>query len=154
MKEKTETTKLEFLMTLNDNFVVQRYFNVRGYNPKARGSVELYEVIRNASEVIQEDLKIKSCNYLSENIGQIMVNPELLETSNTEGDEYFNIYLKIGDETICHRIWDAKLYPPKTRYTVDVRPHLKKFLRNLTDTFSSENLTYEYLEYSLIHPYL
>tara|TARA_B110000908_G_scaffold41596_1_gene50546 strand:- start:22 stop:486 length:465 start_codon:yes stop_codon:yes gene_type:complete len=154
MKEKIETTKLEFLMTLNNNFVVQRYFNVRGYNPKARGSVELYDVIKNFSEVIQEDLKFKSSDYLVENIGQIILNPELLETSNTEGDEDFNIYLKIGDETICHRIWDAKLYPPKTRYTVDVRPHLKKFLRNLTDTFSSENLTYEYLEYSLIHPYL
>ena len=154
MKEKTETTKLEFLMTLNNNFVVQRYFNVRGYNPKARGSVELYDVIKNFSEVIQEDLKFKSSDYLVENIGQIILNPELLETSNTEGDEDFNIYLKIGDETICHRIIDAKLYPPKTRYTVDVRPHLKKFLRNLTDTFSSENLTYEYLEYSLIHPYL
>ena len=154
MKEKTETTKLEFLMTLNNNFVVQRYFNVRGYNPKARGSVELYDVIKNFSEVIQEDLKFKSSDYLVENIGQIILNPELLETSNTEGDEDFNIYLKIGDETICHRIWDAKLYPPKTIYTVDVRPHLKKFLRNLTDTFSSENLTYEYLEYSLIHPYL
>ena len=102
----------------------------------------------------QEDLKIKSSNYLSENMGQIMVNPEILETSNTEGDEYFNIYLKIGDETICHRIWDAKLYPPKTRYTVDVRPHLKKLLRELTDTFSSENLTYKYMEHSLIHPYL
>jgi len=37
---------------------------------------------------------------------------------------------------------------------VDVRPHLKKLLRELTDTFSSENLTYEYLEHSLIHPYL
>ena len=72
----------------------------------------------------------------------------------SEGDEYFNIYLKIGDETICHRIWDAKLYPPKTRYTVDVRPHLKKLLRELTDTFSSENLTYKYMEHSLIHPYL
>jgi hypothetical protein len=99
-------------------------------------------------------LKIKSCNYLSENIGQIMVNPELLETSNTDGDEHFNIYLKIGDETICHRIIDAKLYPPKTRYTVDVRPHLKNLLRELTDTFSSENLTYKYMEHSLIHPYL
>ena len=54
MKEKTETTKLEFLMTLNDNFVVQRYFNVKGYNPKARGSVELYEVVKTASEVIQD----------------------------------------------------------------------------------------------------
>lgn len=150
MKEKTETTKLEFLMTLNDNFVVQRYFNVKGYNPKARGSVELYEVVKTASEVIQDDLKTKASNYLTENASLIEVNPELLDTSNTDGDEYFNIYIKIGDETICHRIWDAKLYPPKTRYTVDVRPHLKKLLRELTDTFSSENLTYEYMDYQLV----
>jgi len=150
MKEKTETTKLEFLMTLNDNFVVQRYFNVKGYNPKARGSVELYEVVKTASEVIQDDLKTKASNYLTENASLIEVNPELLDTSNTDGDEYFNIYIKIGDETICHRIWDAKLYPPKTRYTVDVRPHLKKLLRELTDTFSSENLTYVYMDYQLV----
>ena len=44
-------------MTLNDNFVVQRYFNVKGYNPKARKSVELYSLIRDVAEKIQEDLK-------------------------------------------------------------------------------------------------
>jgi hypothetical protein len=150
MKEKTETTKLEFLMTLNDNFVVQRYFNVKGYNPKARKSVELYSLIREVAEKIQEDLKVKASNYMTENSSQIMNNPEILETSNTEGPEYFNIYVKINDETICHRIWDAKIYPPKTRYTVDVRPHLKKLLRDLTDIFSRENLTYKYMDYELV----
>ena len=150
MKEKTETTKLEFLMTLNDNFVVQRYFNVKGYNPKARKSVELYSLIREVAEKIQEDLKVKASNYMTENSSQIMNNPEILETSNTEGPEYFNIYVKINDETICHRIWDAKIYPPKTRYTVDVRPHLKKLLRDLTDIFPRENLTYKYMDYELV----
>ena len=150
MKEKIETTKLEFLMTLNDNFVVQRYFNVKGYNPKARKSVELYSLIRDVAEKIQEDLKVKASNYMTENAQQIMPNPDILETSNTEGAEYFNIYVKIGDETICHRIWDAKMYPPKTRYTVDVRPHLKKLLRDLTDIFSSENLTHKYMDYQLV----
>lgn len=150
MKEKTETTKLEFLITLNDNFVVQRYFNVKGYNPKARKSVELYSLIREVAEKIQEDLKVKASNYMTENSSQIMNNPEILETSNTEGPEYFNIYVKINDETICHRIWDAKIYPPKTRYTVDVRPHLKKLLRDLTDIFSRENLTYKYMDYELV----
>lgn len=150
MKEKIETTKLEFLMTLNDNFVVQRYFNVKGYNPKARKSVELYSLIRDVAEKIQEDLKVKASNYMTENAQQIMSNPDILETSNTEGAEYFNIYVKIGDETICHRIWDAKMYPPKTRYTVDVRPHLKKLLRDLTDIFSSENLTHKYMDYQLV----
>jgi len=150
MKEKIETTKLEFLMTLNDNFVVQRYFNVKGYNPKARKSVELYSLIRDVAEKIQEDLKVKASDYMTENAQQIMSNPDILETSNTEGPEYFNIFIKIGDETICHRIWDAKMYPPKTRYTVDVRPHLKKLLRDLTDIFSREKLTHKYMDYQLV----
>jgi hypothetical protein len=44
MKEQ-DSTKMEFLLTLNDNIVVQRFFNVRGYNPKAKNSVELYNFI-------------------------------------------------------------------------------------------------------------
>ena len=31
MKEQ-ESTKLEFLMMVNDNIIVQRYFNVRNFN--------------------------------------------------------------------------------------------------------------------------
>jgi hypothetical protein len=38
-----DQVKMEFLLTLNENIVVQRFFNVRGYNPKARLSVDLYE---------------------------------------------------------------------------------------------------------------
>ena len=50
---------------------------------------------------------------------------------------------------MCHRILDAKLYPPKIRYTVDVRPHLKSLLYELTDIFSSEELNYKYLNVNL-----
>ena len=49
MKEQ-DSTKMEFLLTLNDNIVVQRFFNVRGYNPKAKNSVELYEYIKGLKE--------------------------------------------------------------------------------------------------------
>jgi hypothetical protein len=48
-----------------------------------------------------------------------------------------------------HRQFDGKLYPPKVRYTVDVRPFLKEVLRELTDIFSSKKLTYKYLELDL-----
>tara|TARA_R110000751_G_scaffold176278_1_gene282451 strand:- start:918 stop:1370 length:453 start_codon:yes stop_codon:yes gene_type:complete len=150
MKEKVEATKLEFLMTLNDNFVVQRYFNVKYYNPKSRGSMELYELIKDVAESIQQDLKEKASIYMVEYADQILMNPDILNTSKTDDDEYFNLYIKIGNETICHRARDAKIYPPKTRYTVDVRPHLKKLLRDLTDIFSSEDLIYEYLNYKLV----
>ena len=45
MREQ-EITKIEFLLTLNDNIIVQRFFNVRGYNPIAKNSVDLYEYIK------------------------------------------------------------------------------------------------------------
>jgi len=150
MRENNDSTKLEFLLTLNENIIVQRYFNVRGYNPKARASMELHELVKSISEKIQKDLKDKASDYMSENVNLILSNPGVLTTSNTEGPEYFNIYIRIGDETICHRIWDAKLYPPKTRYTVDIRPHLKKLLRDLSDIFSREKLNHTYLDYRLV----
>ena len=51
MKEKNDVTKMEFLLMLNDNIVVQRYFNVRGYNPKARKSIDVVEFINEIDSV-------------------------------------------------------------------------------------------------------
>jgi hypothetical protein len=146
MKEQQESTKLEFLMRVNDNIIVQRFFNVRGFNPDAKNSIELYEYIREFSEIIQDEMKTKTCDYMLANINEIIVNPDVLETSITDGPEYINIYIKQNDMTICHRAFDAKIYPPKIRYTVDVRPHIKTLLSELTDIFSYENLTLEYME--------
>lgn len=150
MKEQMQdTTKMEFLMTLNDNIIVQRFYNVKGYNPKSRRSLDVSYALKEVAELVENNLKIKSLIYMVDNQDQIMTDPEILETSNTEGAEYFNLYIKIGDETICHRIVDAKLYPPKVRYTVDIRPELKTILRGLTDIFSAENLSYKYMNYQL-----
>jgi hypothetical protein len=145
MKEQQDSTKLEFLMRVNDNIIIQRFFNVRDFNPKAKKSVDLYEYIREFSEIIQDDLKIKTCDYMLENINEIIANPDILDTSITDGPEYFNIYIKQNDVTICHRSFDAKIYPPKIRYTVDVRPHIKNLLMVLTDIFSDKNLTSDYM---------
>lgn len=144
-----DSTKLELLMTVNDNFIVQRFFNVRDYNKNAKSSYELYSYMKDFSETLTTDLKYKTMDYLSENMYQIMNNPMILETSNTEGPEHINIYLKKDGMTMCHRIVDAKLFPPKIRYTVDVRPHLKSVLYDLTDIFSSQDLNYEYLGINL-----
>ena len=150
MKEQNDVTKMEFLLTLNDNIVVQRYFNVRNYNPNARKSLDVIQKVNEVATKITEDLKKKTLIYMIDNQSQIEIDPTILDTSNTDGPEYFNIFIKLGNETICHKIVDAKIFPPKIRYTVDVRPHLKSVLRSLTDIFSSENLTHEYMGYSLV----
>ena len=148
MKEQ-DSTKMEFLLTLNDNIVVQRFFNVRGFNPKAKNSVELYETVSQIKDQLQYHLKMKTVIYMMDNRDAITNDPSIMNTSYTDGPEVFNLYVKVGDTTICHRIFDGKFFPPKVRYTVDVRPFLKEILRELTDIFSTQKLTYQYLEFDL-----
>ena len=149
MKNQNDVTKMEFLLTLNDNIVVQRYFNVRGYNPKARKSIDMVRTVEEISNKLIAGLKEKTLVYMLDNYNQIALDPAILDTSNTDGPESFNIYIKLGDETICHKIIDEKMFPPKIRYTVDIRPQLKSVLRSLTDIFSSEDLSYTYMDYQL-----
>jgi hypothetical protein len=141
--------KMEFLLTLNDNIVVQRYFNVRNYNPNARRSYNLAYFMGQVEEIFNSDLKMKTVMYMMDNQEAIYLDPEILNTSNTEAPENFNMYVKLSDNIIFHRIFDGKLYPPKVRYTVDVRPSLKNILKGLTDIFSADNLYYEYMDYDL-----
>jgi len=148
MKEQ-DITKLEFLLTLNDNIIVQRFFNVKGFNPKARNSYELYDFMKSIKDSLTYDLKMKTVIYMMDNKDAIMHDPTVMSTSYTDDAEYFNLYVKLGEQTICHRIFDGKFYPPKVRYTVDVRPFLKETLRGLTDIFSDKKLSYNYLELDL-----
>jgi len=148
MKEQ-DSTKMEFLLTLNDNIVVQRFFNVRGFNQKAKNSVELYETVSQIKDQLQYHLKMKTVIYMMDNRDAITHDPSIMNTSYTEGPEVFNLFIKVGDTTICHRVFDGKFFPPKVRYTVDVRPFLKDVLRELTDIFSNNKLSYKYLEFDL-----
>lgn len=144
MKEQ-DAIKLEFLLTLNDIIIVQRFFNVKGYNHRVKNSWELYELMSGIQDQLQYSLKMKTTTYMLDNMDYIIQDPTIMNTSMTEGPENFNMYIKIDNETICHRQFDAKLYPPKVRYTVDVRPYLKSILRDLTDIFSERKLTFDYL---------
>ena len=144
MREQ-DITKLEFLMMVNDNIIVQRYFNVREFNPDARNSMDFKEYMDELLENLNHQLKMKAVTYLLENQYDITNKPDILNTSYVEGPEYFNIYLKQGDKLLCHRRFDAKIYPPKIRYTVDIRQTIKTILQDLASIFSSRNLSFDYL---------
>ena len=146
MKDQ-DVTKLEFLLMCNDNIVVQRFFNVKGFNKKAHKSEEFYDYIRSFSNQLQNDLKMRTIVYMLDNQYEISENPDVLNTSITEGEENFNIYIKLDNVTICQRTFDAKLYPPKVRYTVDLRPRLKNILSELTDIFSGRKFNYFYPQF-------
>ena len=72
-KEKNEITKMEFLLTLNDNIIVQRYFNVKGFNEDVKNSIDLHETVSDVQDKIHDDLKTKTIWYMLENQYQIHV---------------------------------------------------------------------------------
>ena len=146
MKDQ-EITKVEFLLMCNDNIVVQRFFNVRGFNRNAHKSEEFYDYISSLYRELQYDLKMRSVTYMLDNQYEISENPDVLNTSITDGPENFNLIIKLGDMTICQRVFDAKVYPPKVRYTVDLRPKLKTILGTLTDIFSGQKFNFRYPEF-------
>ena len=148
MKEQ-DIVKMEFLITLNNNIVIQRYFNVRGYNNKARASMEFYDYMKDLVYDFEQTQKMRTVVYMMDNQYDILEDPSILETDNTEDSETFNFYVRIGDQTICHRHLDAKLFPPKIRYTVDIRQEAKSVLRDLTDIFSGREFNTQYLNYTL-----
>jgi hypothetical protein len=148
MREQ-ESTKMEFLLTMNDNIVVQRFFNVRGYNPNAKNSNELYSYVKSLQDELEYYLKMKTVIYMLDYQDSIINDPAVMDTSFTDGPEDFNIFIKLGEQTICHRVFNGKLFPPKVRYTVDVRPIIKDVLKSLTDIFSDKKLSFNFLDFEL-----
>jgi len=148
MTNQQEITKFEFLLTLDGNIVCQRFFNVKNHNPQSRRSMNLHYYVKEISEEISEDLKIKSSDYLCENQNYFL-NIDSVEDNEDNKKEEFLIEIKLNDDVFISRIFPAYYYHPKVRYTVDIRPKLKRILSDLTDILSSKNLETKYLNYEL-----
>jgi hypothetical protein len=146
--QQMDITKFEFLLSLGGNIVCQRFFNVKDYNPQARRSMDMHYYIKNICEEISEDLKIKTSDYMSENQNFIL-SSEYVEDSNEQEKEHFLMEIKLGDDVFISRIFPAYYYHPKVRYTVDIRPKLKRVLSDLTDILSAYDLETTYLQYEL-----
>tara|TARA_R100001509_G_scaffold135025_1_gene88751 strand:- start:232 stop:714 length:483 start_codon:yes stop_codon:yes gene_type:complete len=144
MKEKFENTqKCEFLLELGKNIICQRYFTVRNFNPKAANSVDLYEGVKYIVDEIKKNLVLKTILFL---------DSSYRENSNdisNEG-ETFTITIKVGNKKVLTTIFPSSVYPPKIRYTVDIRPQISYILRELTEILSSKKVNTKYQDYSLI----
>lgn len=147
-QQQENITKFEFLLSLEGHIVCQRFFNVRDHVSDSRRSMDLYYYLKNFCEDISEDLKIKSSNYLCENQNYIL-NSENVEEGVDAPKEHFLVELKLGEDVFIQRVFPAFYYHPKVRYTVDIRPKLKRILSDLTDILSSEELEMTYLDYKL-----
>jgi hypothetical protein len=146
-----EITEFEFLLTIDENIIVQRMFKVQGYNPNVKKSLDLYYTVTSICEIIENDMKQKTLEYMcdNQNYYDFDINPDL---NNQNKKDNFYLSIKLGEEVFIERVFPANVYHPHVR--VDVRPMLKDFLYELTDILSSKELEETYLGKDLEVNYL
>jgi len=143
-----DTTKVEFLLSLSGNIICQRFFNVKDFNHNARRSLDIKYDVANICEEISNDLKEKTLDFLNSNQNYFPVL-ESVETSEAQEEEYFLLELKLNDAVFIQRIFAAHVFPPNVRYSVDIRPKLRRILNNLTETLSDDEVNTTYMSYEL-----
>tara|TARA_R110000803_G_scaffold108584_1_gene176908 strand:- start:1467 stop:1916 length:450 start_codon:yes stop_codon:yes gene_type:complete len=144
IKQKVENTqKCEFVLKLGNNIVCQRFFSVRNFNDRATQSIDLHYVITEIVSDIEDRLKLKTLYLLESNYKENTLD-------EAQEDEYFTITLKKGNKVFYDTIIPASIYPPKVRFTVDIRPQISSILRELTSVLSQRKVTTNYQDYNLI----
>ena len=143
-RQKVENTqKCEFVLKLGNNIVCQRFFSVRNFNERATNSIELHYTVQDIVRDIVDSLKLKTLYLLESNYRENALD-------EAQEEEYFTITLKKGNKVIYDTITPANIYPPKVRYTVDIRPQISYILRELTEILSRRKVTTNYQDYDLI----
>lgn len=56
---KKRENKFEFILKINDNIIISRYFSADEYNPQVRYSVDIRNAVEEIVSFIQETLKMK-----------------------------------------------------------------------------------------------
>ena len=143
-----DISKFEFLLTLEKNIVIQRFFNVNNYNPEAKNSMDLYDCVKSICQEIAADLQNKTADIVCENTEIISTEQRAEEIKNFR-EENFLLRIKLGDQLFISRIFPAHIYHPKARYAVDIRPKVRKILSDLTEVLSSRKLNKTYLQYEI-----
>ena len=141
----------EFLLTIDNNIIVQRIFNVKGYNPNVKKSLDLYNTVTSICHRIEADMKKKNFEFMSEN-KDFFTSEDYQDNVNSSKKDDFILEIKSEEGVFIKRAFPAYVYHPKVR--VDIRHMLKDFLSELTETLSSSNLEDTYLGMSLEVNYL
>lgn len=148
MDKKNEQRKFEFTLYLNENIIVQRYFNIIGFNKKAINSVNFKEAVDENMELIQSVLKDKTVDFMNKYQGRFYTNPNYEQNGS---DDKLKIVVKQEGRVIAYREWDATIYPVKIRYTVDVRSVMYELINKVQKCLCTPNkyLETEYMGYNL-----
>ena len=147
-EQNREQRKFEFTLYLNDNIIVQRFFNIIGFNYKAINSLNFKEAVDDNMYLIQSVLKDKTLDFITDHRRNFLETPDYEQNGSKD---VMKIVVKHDGKVIAYREWDATIYPVKVRYTVDIRNHIYDLITRVQKCLCTptKDLETTYLNYSL-----
>jgi hypothetical protein len=144
--KKVEKTPYEFYLYINENIVCQRFFQLRGYNENVLHSLELKELIDTVAKTVQKDLESKTRDYLYLHFNPYDVqNPEDIQRINIfENEDVFDVEIRVSDKIIAKKRFTGNVYPPKVRYSVNIKELIPEIISTIQETLSQKKYTTNY----------
>ena len=145
--KKYDNQKFEFLLKINGNIICQRYFSIKGYNYKSLRSLELKECSYDIVDMIQLNLKDKAEDYLWKYYNRYEVQkPEDIQVKNVfEKEDVFDLVIKVDGRERSITRFSGNFFPPKVRYSVDIRSLVPNIIKHIQYVLSRKEYTTEYL---------
>ena len=153
MKKSYDNLPYEFLLSINNKPIVGRNFHIKGYNSDSLRSIELKDVIDDATEVIKHQFKLKSefylCRYYNPYTVQTTEDLDDLRHDIYENEDLFTLQIKVKGRVVAQKIFSGNDFPPKVRYDVDIRAIIPEIISIIQNGLSLKKYSQEYCGYTL-----
>lgn len=136
IKNEIHKEKYEFILSVNDNVICQRYFKINMFNEESIYSLQLLNAINDIVNLIDRDLKSKSRIYtwymnhpelaypgelkFGKGEWSFMTPMEEVEPINPKWSTTFKFAFLIDEREVISRIWDGSSYPRVVSDNVDI----------------------------------
>lgn len=144
--KKIEKTPFEFYLYINENIVCQRYFQLKGYNEKSLKSIELKNLIDRVAEIVQDDLENKTRDYLYQHYNPYEEqDPQTIQRINVfDNEDVFDVEIKVYDKSVAKKRFTGNVYPPKVRYSVNIKELIPEIISTIQDILSQKKYVTNY----------
>ena len=153
MKKNYENLPYEFLLLINGKPIVGRNFQIKGFNVDSLRSLEMKETIDSVVDIIEEQFKLKSMNYLwryyNPYATQTVEEIEEMKKDVYENEDTFTLQIKFKGRVVAQKIFSGNDYPPKVRYDVDIRSIIPEIIARIQNGLTLKKYTKEYCGYAL-----
>jgi len=150
MENKIKKPKFSLVLRTGEGIIIERFFNVRNFNPETIHSLDLTFTCDWIKDSILYHLKKESMKFMWSNYNEY-AEPNLNNKVEIKQERKFYLELKYGRTLINIRELDVTLFPKETLENVFLKDEFPKYIQELNDVLAIENkqLTRKYLNQKL-----